>query len=67
MRRNKIHSICLGILFLVYVLVSPALQTSYAHQRAIYTINGKDYLFVIGSANEPVNVDNKTNIVLDAI
>ena len=39
---------------------------SYAHQRALFEINGKDYLFVIGSANEPLNIDDKTAATLDA-
>ena len=37
-------------------------QIALAHQRALYTINGKDYLFVIGSLNEPVSVDDKTGV-----
>jgi hypothetical protein len=53
-------------LFLVSVLVNPLLQTSYAHQRALFNINGKDYLFVVGSANEPLYVDDKTAFKLDA-
>ena len=43
-------------------MLSPILQTSYAHQRALFTINGKDYLFVIGSLNEPASVDDKTGV-----
>ena len=32
--------------------------------RALFEINGKDYLFVIGSANEPLYVDDKTAATL---
>jgi hypothetical protein len=37
-------------------------QIALAHQKALYTINGKDYLFVIGSLNEPASVDDKTGV-----
>jgi len=47
------------------MLAAPVLQMSYAHQRALFSINGKDYLFVIGSANEPLYVDDKTAATLD--
>lgn len=52
--------------FALSILVVPILQLSNAHQRALYNINGNDMLFVIGSANEPLNVDDKTNVVFDA-
>jgi hypothetical protein len=42
-------------------------QVADAHQRALFTINGKDYLFVIGSLNEPIFVDDKTGVELRAI
>src|SRR6476661_4021567 len=37
-------------------------QIAFAHQRALYNIGGKDYLFVIGSQNEPVFVDDKSGV-----
>lgn len=49
------------------LLTAPVLQMSYAHQRALFNINGQDYLFVIGSLNEPVSVDDKTGVELRAI
>jgi hypothetical protein len=63
---NNIHFMLLGAVFISSLLVAPVLQMSYAHQRALFEINGKDYLFVIGSANEPLNVDDKTAATLDA-
>ena len=63
---NKTHVMVIGVLLVGSVLVSPMMQMSYGHQRALYTINDKDYLFVIGSANEPLNVDDKTTVVFDA-
>src|SRR5919112_4021040 len=46
----------------VILLFSINSQIALAHQRALYTINGKDYLFVIGSLNEPASVDDKTGV-----
>ena len=56
---NKIHLMFVGVIITLSMIMSPILQMSYAHQRALYEINGKDYLFVIGSANEPLYVDDK--------
>ena len=42
------------------------MQVADAHQRALFTINGKDYLFVVGSGHEPIYVDDKTMATLDA-
>jgi hypothetical protein len=63
---NNVHFMLLGALLISSLLVAPVLQMSYAHQRALFEINGKDYLFVIGSANEPLYVDDKTAATLDA-
>lgn len=63
---NNIHIILVGAVFVSSLLVTPVLQMSYAHQRALFDINGKDYLFVVGSANEPLYVDDKTAATLDA-
>jgi hypothetical protein len=62
---NNIHFMLLAPVFISTLLVAPVLQMSYAHQRALFDINGKDYLFVIGSANEPLYVDDKTAATLD--
>jgi hypothetical protein len=37
-------------------------QSALAHQRALFTIGGKDYLLVVGSQNEPVFVDDKSGV-----
>lgn len=63
---NNIHIILVGAVFISSLLVTPVLQMSHAHQRALFDINGKDYLFVVGSANEPLYVDDKTAATLDA-
>jgi len=52
------------------LLATPAvfvLQTSYAHQIALYSINGKDYLMEVEWANEPVSIDDKTNVILTVV
>ena len=59
---NRIHFMFLGMVFAICMLMAPVLQMSDAHQRALYNINGQDYLFVIGSLNEPVSVDDKTGV-----
>lgn len=43
-----------------FIVAAPAL----AHERDLFTINGKDYLFVVGSLNEPAFVDDKTGVDL---
>ncbi len=35
-----------------------------AHERQLFEINGKQYLVVIGSMNEPVSVDDKSGVEL---
>jgi hypothetical protein len=65
---NKYHFSGIGITFIIAtILVAPIVQSSFAHQRALFEINGKDYLFIVGSANEPIFVDDKTNVVLEAL
>jgi hypothetical protein len=59
---DKRYFIWFGIFAMISIVVSPILQVSYAHQRVLYTINGKDYLFVIGSLNEPAFVNDKTGV-----
>ena len=56
-----------GVIIALSMIMSPILQMSYAHQRALFNIDGKDYLFVIGSLNEPVSVDDKTGVDFRAI
>jgi len=64
---NNIHLMLVGVIITISMLAAPVLQMSYAHQSALFNINGKDYLFEIGSANEPIFVDDKTNVVLEAV
>jgi hypothetical protein len=48
------------------LLFSLSAQSALAHQRALFTIGGKDYLLVVGSQNEPIFVDDKSGVELFA-
>jgi hypothetical protein len=37
-------------------------DVAFAHQRQLFTIGDKDYLFVVGSLNEPIFVDDKSGV-----
>ena len=50
----------LAVALLGAVLLPAGLAS--AHQREVYKINGKQYVMVIGSLNEPVFVDDKTGL-----
>jgi hypothetical protein len=39
----------------------------FAHQRQLFIIGDKDYLFVVGSIGEPLYVDQKSGVELFAI
>ncbi|VFJ13405.1 hypothetical protein [Candidatus Nitrosocosmicus franklandus] len=65
---KRFHFMLVGVLIATSMLVTaPSLQMSYAHQRALFNINGQDYLFVVGSLNEPISVDDKTGVELRAM
>jgi len=57
----------LRVIFGVMILVALAgisIQNASAHQRQLFTIGDKDYLFVVGSQNEPIFVDDKSGVDL---
>jgi hypothetical protein len=41
-------------------------NVAFAHQRQLFTIGDKDYLFVVGSVDEPLYVDQKSGVELFA-
>lgn len=51
----------LGISIL-FVLLASTMQNVNAHQKQLVSIGGKDYLFAVGSANEPVFIDDKSGV-----
>ncbi|MDN5847560.1 MAG: hypothetical protein L0H53_14945, partial [Candidatus Nitrosocosmicus sp.] len=56
----------LGVVIAVSIIMTSLLPLAHAHQRALFEIGGKQYLFVIGSNNEPLFVDDKTQATLGA-
>ncbi len=48
-------------------ITAPLIQTSFAHQISLYTIKDKNHLFEVEWANEPVAVDDKTNVQFTAL
>ncbi|MDQ6723192.1 MAG: hypothetical protein M3Z01_02875 [Thermoproteota archaeon] len=40
------------------------LQNASAHQKQLVSIGGKDYLFLVGNANEPTFIDDKSGVEL---
>src|SRR6476646_32799 len=60
--RKKFFLTFCSISTAVLLIVSINSQIAFAHQRALFNIGGKDYLFVIGSQNEPVFVDDKSGV-----
>ncbi|HEY6534646.1 MAG TPA: hypothetical protein VIY08_02380 [Candidatus Nitrosocosmicus sp.] len=51
---------------LLFVLLVSLIHNVSAHQKQLVSINGKDYLLVVGSANEPAFVDDKSGVELFA-
>jgi len=62
-KTNKYLSLIV-IMVMTILLVSSYLlhQNVYAHQRQLFTIGNTDYLFVVGSLNEPIFLDDKTGV-----
>ena len=57
-------AVATGTLILFVSVVN--MQFALAHQRQLFTIGDKDYLFVVGSMNEPIFVDDKSGVELFA-
>lgn len=64
--RKKIFLTLCSIGAAALLIFSINSQIAFAHQRALFNIGEKDYLFVIGSQNEPVFVDDKSGVDLFA-
>jgi hypothetical protein len=56
------HKSIFALSLAVAALVAAAPHDASAHERQVFTIDGKDYLFVVGSVGEPVVVDDKTGV-----
>src|SRR5215216_3985100 len=59
---STIATAAILVLFSVGILQNVA----FAHQRQLFTIGDKDYLFVVGSIGEPLYVDQKSGVELFA-
>jgi hypothetical protein len=59
---STIATAAILVLFLIGILQNVA----FAHQRQLFTIGDKDYLFVVGSIGEPLYVDQKSGVELFA-
>jgi hypothetical protein len=64
MLQNNKHTNLVVVIAVMTTLVSFFIlhQNVYAHQRQLFTIGNEDYLFVVGSLNEPIFVDDKTGV-----
>src|SRR5919106_2788689 len=51
---------------MLLILASIGLQSASGHERRLYTIGDQDYLFVVGSMNEPAFVDDKSGVEVSA-
>jgi hypothetical protein len=63
--RNLLVASVLGI-SMILILVSIGVHTVSGHERRLYTIGDQDYLFVVGSINEPAFVDDKSGVEVSA-
>ena len=58
---NVFSAIATGTLLLLFTSLAN-MQFALAHQSQLFTIGDKDYLFEVGSLNEPVFVDDKSGV-----
>jgi hypothetical protein len=63
--KNLVATFVLSISMLL-ILASIGLQSASGHERRLYTIGDQDYLFVVGSMNEPAFVDDKSGVEVAA-
>ena len=63
--KNLAGTFVLSISMLL-ILASIGLQSGSGHERRLYTIGDQDYLFVVGSINEPVFVDDRSGVEVSA-
>lgn len=67
MQKYSISALSAALSLAVVVSFVSVTPQAFAHQRQLYTIGGQDYLFVIGSLNEPIFVDDKTGVYFLAL
>ena len=62
MKRKNLAVTFIISISMVLILVSIGLNSVSGHERRLYTIGNQDYLFVVGSMNEPAFVDDKSGV-----
>lgn len=50
----------------LFVLITNSFHNVSAHQKQLFSAGGKDYLLVVGNANEPVFLDDKSGVEMFA-
>jgi hypothetical protein len=62
MKIKNLSFISVVSISMVLMLASVGLHSAAGHERRLYTIGDQDYLFVVGSMNEPAFVDDKSGV-----
>jgi hypothetical protein len=65
-RNITILSSSIVTLFLFTLLLTSSFHNVSAHQKQLFSAGGKDYLLVVGNANEPVFLDDKSGVEMFA-
>jgi hypothetical protein len=64
-KRDLIAITTISIAAVLLLSLTGILQNmAFAHQRQLFTIGDKDYLFVVGSIGESLYVDQNSEVVL---
>jgi hypothetical protein len=62
MKFKNLSFISIVSISMVLMLASVGLHSAAGHERRLYSIGDHDYLFVVGSMNEPAFVDDKSGV-----
>lgn len=62
MQTFSIPTLTAALALAALIFVASIAPQAFAHTAQLYTIGGQDYLFVVGSLNEPIFVDDKTGV-----
>ncbi len=60
--RNLLVASIISTSTMILILASIGAHSVSGHERRLYTIGDQDYLFVVGSMNEPAFVDDKSGV-----
>ena len=66
-KTNIQYFVLLAVIFVTFSLIlSIGSQFAFAHEKQLLSINEKPYLFVVGSIDEPVYINDKSGVELFA-